>query len=93
MLPPGQDVEKSLLTLRTNDPGDLPESSHIKKTLEHPDANTGRFVGSRVGIVTFENGVFVNYRRHQHNQYRQSLGRGFHEAFCNSRICVQTCYD
>lgn len=24
---------------------DLPESSHIKKTLEHPDANTGRFVG------------------------------------------------
>lgn len=28
-----------------NDPRDLPEFSHIKKTLEHPDANIGRSVG------------------------------------------------
>lgn len=33
------------LTLHTNDPRDLPESSHIKKTLEHPHANSGRLVG------------------------------------------------
>lgn len=63
---------KKRLTLGMNDPGTSRNSATLKRHSSILMQILGDLSASSVRIMTFKDGIFVNYRQHQHNQYRES---------------------